>query len=163
MWMRSTGSTGRWRRCCIPAMEDFAIDIMLGKGSCRPVHPAGASEVYAGGGHHHGRAANGAAPGPFRRDSAAGILLAGGALRDRKTVGEGHGRGDRGGGRLGDRKDDPGARRRLANRLLKRVRDFAQVKYDGVITKAVADFALDILDVDRLWTGQQRPDDPAHA
>mgnify|MGYP000337694148 FL=1 len=39
---------------------------------------------------------------------------------------------------------------RLANRLLKRVRDFAQVKYDGVITKAVADFALDILDVDRL-------------
>lgn len=39
---------------------------------------------------------------------------------------------------------------RLANRLLKRVRDFAQVKYDGVITKGVADFALDILDVDRL-------------
>ena len=39
---------------------------------------------------------------------------------------------------------------RLANRLLKRVRDFAQVKYDGVITKEVADFALDILDVDRL-------------
>lgn len=39
---------------------------------------------------------------------------------------------------------------RLANRLLKRVRDFAQVKYDGVITKAVADFALDILDVDKL-------------
>ncbi|MBQ2106450.1 MAG: Holliday junction branch migration DNA helicase RuvB, partial [Lachnospiraceae bacterium] len=35
-------------------------------------------------------------------------------------------------------------------RLLKRVRDFAQVKYDGVITKAVADFALDILDVDKL-------------
>ncbi len=39
---------------------------------------------------------------------------------------------------------------RLANRLLKRVRDFAQVKYDGIITKAVADFALDILDVDKL-------------
>lgn len=39
---------------------------------------------------------------------------------------------------------------RLANRLLKRVRDFAQVKYDGVITGEVADFALDILDVDRL-------------
>ena len=39
---------------------------------------------------------------------------------------------------------------RLANRLLRRVRDFAQVKYDGVITKEVADFALDILDVDRL-------------
>lgn len=39
---------------------------------------------------------------------------------------------------------------RLANRLLKRVRDFAQVKYDGVITKEVAQFALDLLDVDKL-------------
>lgn len=38
---------------------------------------------------------------------------------------------------------------RLANRLLKRVRDFAQVKYDGNITKAVADYALDLLDVDK--------------
>lgn len=39
---------------------------------------------------------------------------------------------------------------RLANRLLKRVRDFAQVKYDGVITKEVAGFALDLLEVDKL-------------
>ena len=39
---------------------------------------------------------------------------------------------------------------RLANRLLKRVRDFAQVKYDGIITKEVAAYALDLLDVDRL-------------
>lgn len=38
---------------------------------------------------------------------------------------------------------------RLANRLLKRVRDFAQVKYDGVITEEVASYALDLLDVDR--------------
>ena len=38
---------------------------------------------------------------------------------------------------------------RLANRLLKRVRDFAQVKYDGVITEEVANYALDLLDVDR--------------
>ena len=38
---------------------------------------------------------------------------------------------------------------RLANRLLKRVRDFAQVKYDGRITRQVADYALDLLDVDR--------------
>lgn len=38
---------------------------------------------------------------------------------------------------------------RLANRLLKRVRDFAQVKYDGNITKDVADYALDLLDVDK--------------
>ncbi len=39
---------------------------------------------------------------------------------------------------------------RLANRLLKRVRDFAQVKYDGIITKEVASFALDLLEVDPL-------------
>lgn len=39
---------------------------------------------------------------------------------------------------------------RLANRLLKRVRDFAQVKYDGIITKDVANNALDKLDVDKL-------------
>lgn len=38
---------------------------------------------------------------------------------------------------------------RLANRLLKRVRDFAQVKYDGVITEKVANYALDLLDVDK--------------
>src|SRR5699024_4554140 len=38
---------------------------------------------------------------------------------------------------------------RLANRLLKRVRDFAQVKYDGRITEDVAMFALDLLEVDR--------------
>ena len=49
-----------------------------------------------------------------------------------------------------------GARRgtpRLANRLLKRVRDFAQVRYDGRITKAVADATLSLLEVDRLRTG----------
>lgn len=39
---------------------------------------------------------------------------------------------------------------RLANRLLKRVRDFAQVKYDGRISKEVAKFALDLLEVDKL-------------
>ena len=39
---------------------------------------------------------------------------------------------------------------RLANRFLKRVRDFAQIKYDGEITKEVADFALDLLEVDKL-------------
>ncbi len=39
---------------------------------------------------------------------------------------------------------------RLANRILKRVRDFAQVKYDGKITKEVADVALDLMDVDKM-------------
>lgn len=39
---------------------------------------------------------------------------------------------------------------RIANRLLRRVRDFAQVRYDGVITEEVARQALDLLDVDKL-------------
>lgn len=43
---------------------------------------------------------------------------------------------------------------RLANRLLKRVRDFAQVKYDGVISARTAVFALDLLEVDRYGLDQ---------
>lgn len=39
---------------------------------------------------------------------------------------------------------------RLANRILKRVRDFAQVKYDGIITEEVANIALDLMDVDKM-------------
>jgi len=39
---------------------------------------------------------------------------------------------------------------RLANRLLKRVRDYAQVRYDGVITNEVAVKALDLMDVDKM-------------
>ena len=38
---------------------------------------------------------------------------------------------------------------RLANRMLKRVRDFAQIKFDGVITKEAADYALDLMEVDK--------------
>jgi Holliday junction DNA helicase, RuvB subunit len=43
---------------------------------------------------------------------------------------------------------------RLANRLLRRVRDFAQVKHDGVVRGDVAREALDVLDVDRLGLDQ---------
>ena len=43
---------------------------------------------------------------------------------------------------------------RLANRLLKRVRDFAQIRYDGKINKEVTDFALDLLEVDKLGLDQ---------
>ena len=62
-------------------------------------------------------------------------------------------------GKLNVEIDDEGARElarrsrgtpRLANRLLKRVRDFAQIKYDGKITREVTDFALDLLEVDKL-------------
>lgn len=43
---------------------------------------------------------------------------------------------------------------RLANRMLKRVRDFAQVKYEGQITLEAANTALDMLDVDKLGLDQ---------
>ena len=43
---------------------------------------------------------------------------------------------------------------RLANRLLKRVRDFAQVRYDGKITREVAEFAMDLLEVDKYGLDQ---------
>ncbi|MCR5278306.1 MAG: Holliday junction branch migration DNA helicase RuvB [Lachnospiraceae bacterium] len=39
---------------------------------------------------------------------------------------------------------------RLANRMLKRVRDFAEVRFDGVITGEVARTALDLMDVDKM-------------
>ena len=64
---------------------------------------------------------------------------------------------------LGVEIDDSGAMRiakrsrgtpRLANRLLRRVRDFAEVRYDGRISREVADYALDVLDVDRLGLDQ---------
>jgi Holliday junction DNA helicase RuvB len=38
---------------------------------------------------------------------------------------------------------------RISNRLLRRIRDFAQVKWDGVITKQVADEALEMMEIDK--------------
>ena len=43
---------------------------------------------------------------------------------------------------------------RLANRLLRRIRDFADVKYEGVITKEVSEESLDLLNVDKLGLDQ---------
>ena len=132
-----------------PAMEDFAIDIMLGKeSSARSLRLDLPHFTLVG------------------ATTRAGLLTA--PLRDRFGViqkmefyrpEELQIIVERSAGVLGVEIEPEGAaeiaRRsrgtpRLANRLLKRVRDFAQVKYDGVITKQVADFALDILDVDKL-------------
>lgn len=132
-----------------PAMEDFAIDIMLGKeSSARSIRLDLPHFTLVG------------------ATTRAGLLTA--PLRDRfgvvqklefytpqelKIIVE------RSSHVLGVEIEPEGAmeiaRRsrgtpRLANRLLKRVRDFAQVKYDGIITREVADFALDILDVDKI-------------
>ena len=132
-----------------PAMEDYAIDIMLGKeSSARSIRLDLPHFTLVG------------------ATTRAGLLTA--PLRDRFGViqkmefyrpEELQIIVERSAGVLGVEIEPEGAaeiaRRsrgtpRLANRLLKRVRDFAQVKYDGVITKQVADFALDILDVDKL-------------
>ena len=132
-----------------PAMEDFAIDIMLGKDStARSIRLELPKFTLVG------------------ATTRAGLLTA--PLRDRfgiiqkmdfympeelKTIIL------RSAGVMKVEIDERGAyeiaRRsrgtpRLANRLLKRVRDFAQVKYNGVITEEVAVFALDLLEVDRF-------------
>ena len=132
-----------------PAMEDFAIDIMLGKESAaRSIRLELPKLTLVG------------------ATTRAGLLTA--PLRDRFGIVqkmEFYTPADlkeivlRSAKVLGVEIDEQGAweigRRsrgtpRLANRLLKRVRDFAQVKYDGVITLDVANFALDILDVDKM-------------
>ena len=131
-----------------PAMEDYAIDIVIGKGAgARSIRLDLPKFTLVG------------------ATTRAGMLTA--PLRDRfgvvhhlefYTVSELKTIIMNSASVLGVEIDEAGAmelaRRstgtpRLANRLLKRVRDFAQVKYDGVITKEVADFALDLLDVDK--------------
>ena len=131
-----------------PAMEDFAIDIMIGKGaSARSIRLDLPKFTLVG------------------ATTRAGMLTA--PLRDRFGVVnhlEFYTEKElqqiilRSAQVLEVEIDDNGAmelaRRsrgtpRLANRLLKRVRDFAQVKYDGVITEDVAIYALNLLDVDR--------------
>lgn len=131
-----------------PAMEDYAIDIMIGKGAnARSIRLDLPQFTLVG------------------ATTRAGMLTA--PLRDRFGVVQ---RLEfyteqelqtiiiRSAGVMGVEVDKNGAmemaRRsrgtpRLANRLLKRVRDFAQIKYDGAITEEAANYALDLLEVDK--------------
>ena len=132
-----------------PAMEDYSIDIMIGKGQgARSIRLDLPKFTLVG------------------ATTRAGLLTA--PLRDRfgvinklefYSVEELKQIITRSASLLGVEIEENGAvemaRRsrgtpRLANRLLKRVRDFAQVKYDGVITYDVANKALDMLEVDKL-------------
>lgn len=132
-----------------PAMEDYAIDIVIGKGaSARSVRLDLPKFTLVG------------------ATTRAGMLTA--PLRDRfgvvnrlefYTIEELREIIIRSASLFKIYIDDQGAteiaRRsrgtpRLANRFLKRVRDYAQVKYNGEITDEVAKFALDLLEVDRL-------------
>lgn len=136
-----------------PAMEDFAIDIMIGKGAtARSVRLDLPRFTLVG------------------ATTRAGLLTA--PLRDRfgvvsrlefYTPDELCQIITHSAAKLGVTIDKDGAmemaRRsrgtpRLANRLLKRVRDFAQIRFDGVITKEAADYALDLLEVDKLGLDQ---------
>ena len=131
-----------------PAMEDFAIDIMIGKGaSARSIRLDLPKFTLVG------------------ATTRAGLLSA--PLRDRFGVMhhlEFYNHQElqtivlRSAQVLGVEIDTKGAAEiakrsrgtpRRANRLLRRVRDFAQVKYDGKITYDVASFALDLLEVDQ--------------
>jgi len=132
-----------------PAMEDFAIDIVIGKGALAKSIRLDLPKFTLVG-----------------ATTRAGMLTA--PLRDRfgvvsrlefYTVEELKEIILRSAGVLKVKMEEEGAEElarrsrgtpRLANRLLKRVRDFAQVKYDGRITKQVAEYALDLLEVDRL-------------
>ncbi|MCR4842812.1 MAG: Holliday junction branch migration DNA helicase RuvB [Eubacterium sp.] len=132
-----------------PAMEDYSIDIMIGKGtSARSIRLDLPGFTLVG------------------ATTRAGLLSA--PLRDRfgvvshleyYTPEELESIITTSAAKLGVEIDPAGARHmalrsrgtpRLANRLLKRVRDFAQVRYDGVITEEVANTALDILGVDKM-------------
>lgn len=132
-----------------PAMEDYSIDIIIGKGQgARSIRLDLPKFTLVG------------------ATTRAGLLTA--PLRDRfgvinklefYTIDELKQIIIRSAGLLNVEIDEQGAvemaRRsrgtpRLANRLLKRVRDFAQVKYDGKITYEVANDALNLLEVDKL-------------
>jgi Holliday junction DNA helicase RuvB len=136
-----------------PAMEDYAIDIMIGKGAtARSIRLELPRFTLVG------------------ATTRVGMLTA--PLRDRfgvvnrlemYTLEELTQIITRSAKVLGVEIDDNGAKElarrsrgtpRLANRFLKRVRDFAQVRYDGVITEEVARIALNALDVDRLGLDQ---------
>lgn len=132
-----------------PAMEDYAIDIMIGKGSAaRSIRIDLPHFTLIG------------------ATTRAGMLTA--PLRDRfgvihkleyYTVDELTHIVMNSARKLDVSIEKEGAREiarrsrstpRIANRMLKRVRDFAQIKYDGVVTDEVADAALDMLDVDKF-------------
>ena len=131
-----------------PAMEDYAIDIMIGKGaSARSIRLDLPKFTLVG-----ATTRAGMLTAPLRdrfgvvnkqefytEEELKTIILRSAKVLDVEIDGQ---------GALEMARRSRGTPR-LANRLLKRVRDFAQVKYNGVITAQVASYALDLLDVDR--------------
>ncbi|MDD3570294.1 MAG: Holliday junction branch migration DNA helicase RuvB [Lachnospiraceae bacterium] len=132
-----------------PAMEDFVIDIVIGKGAgARSVRLDLPKFTLIG-----ATTRIGLLTAPLRDRFGVIQRLEPYNINDLKVIIK------RSSGVLGVEIDDGGAEEiarrsrgtpRIANRLLKRVRDFAQVKYEGDITIDVAKNALDLLDVDKM-------------
>ena len=132
-----------------PAMEDYAIDIILGKGpSANSLHLELPKFTLIG-----ATTRSGQLTAPLRDRFGVTLRL------ELYTVDELRRIVERSADILGIEIDREGAEEiasrsrgtpRIANRMLRRVRDFAQVRADGVITKDVADMALSRLEVDKL-------------
>ena len=132
-----------------PAMEDYAIDIILGKGpSANSLHLELPRFTLIG-----ATTRSGQLTAPLRDRFGVALRLELYSPEELRLI------VNRSAGILGIEIDDSGAYEiasrsrgtpRIANRLLRRVRDFAQVKADGVITMAVANEALLSLEVDKL-------------
>lgn len=136
-----------------PAMEDFAIDIVIGKGAAaRSIRLDLPKFTLVGATTRAGHLTA-----PLRDRFGVVSRLEFYSTRDLMTIIR------RSADVLHVKIDERGAEElarrsrgtpRLANRLLKRVRDYAQVCYDGVITLQVANEALDLLDVDKYGLDQ---------
>lgn len=132
-----------------PAMEDFALDIIIGKGpSARSIRLDLPKFTLVGATTKAGNMTS-----PLRDRFGVISRLELYSTEELMTIVR------RNAHILGVEIADDGAREiasrsrgtpRIANRLLKRVRDFAQVKFDGVITKEVADAALSRLEIDKI-------------
>ena len=132
-----------------PAMEDYAIDIILGKGpSANSIHLDLPHFTLIG-----ATTRSGQLTAPLRDRFGVTLRLELYSDSELKLIVE------RSAGILGVNIEPDGALEiasrsrgtpRIANRLLRRVRDFAQVRADGVITRKVADEALSSLEVDKL-------------
>ncbi len=132
-----------------PAMEDYAIDIILGKGpSANSLHLELPKFTLIG-----ATTRSGQLTAPLRDRFGVTLRLELYTPDELRRIVE------RSADILGIEIDREGAYEiasrsrgtpRIANRMLRRVRDFAQVRADGVITKEVADMALSRLEVDKL-------------
>ena len=132
-----------------PAMEDYAIDIILGKGpSANSLHLELPKFTLIG-----ATTRSGQLTAPLRDRFGVTLRLELYTAEELRRIVE------RSADILGIEIDGEGAMEiasrsrgtpRIANRMLRRVRDFAQVRADGIITKDVADMALSRLEVDKL-------------